>query len=55
MIVTEFCEKLRIVSSDFSIIKKILAPFLLESLPIKLICCGSFNFVCLLESVAVKP
>ena len=37
-IVTEFCEKLKVVSSDFSI-----PPLFFKSLPIKLICCGSFN------------
>ena len=54
MIVTEFCEKLKVVSSDFSIIKNIVAPLSLSSLPIKLICYGSFNLVCLLKSVAIN-
>ena len=53
-IVTEFCEKLKVVSSDFSIIKNIVAPVFLESFPIKLICCGSFNSVCLLKSIAIN-
>ena len=35
---TEFCEKLKVVSSDFSIIKNIAAPSFLSSFPIKLIC-----------------
>ena len=42
-IVTEFCEKLKVVSSDFSIMKNIVAPFILESFPMKSFCCGSFN------------
>ena len=54
MIVTEFCEKLKVVSSDFSIIKNIVAPLSLSSFPIKLICCGSFNLVCLLKSIAIN-
>ena len=54
MIMIEFCEKLKIVSSDISIIKNIVAPSIFESLPIKLICSGSFNLVCLLKSVAIN-
>ena len=54
MIVTEFCEKLKIVSSDFSRTKNIVAPRVFESLPRKLICCGSFNLVCLLKSIAIN-
>ena len=54
MIVTEFCEKLRVVSSDFSMMKNIVAPPVAKSLPIKLICCGSFNLVCLLKSIAIN-
>ena len=54
MIVTEFCEKLRVVSSDFSMMKNIVAPPVAKSLPIKLICCGSFNLVCLLKSIAIS-
>ena len=50
----EFCEKLKVVSSDFSVTKNIVAPLLLESLPIKLICCGYFNLVCLLKSITVN-
>ena len=49
----EFCEKLKVVSSDFSIMKKIVAPVFLKNLPMKLICCGSFNLVCLLRSIAL--
>ena len=47
MIVAEFCEKLKVVSSDFSMMKNIVAPVFLRNFPIKLICCGSFNLVCL--------
>ena len=54
MIVTEFLEKLKVVSSDFSIIKNIVAPLASSSFPIKLICCGSFNLVCLLKSIAIN-
>ena len=55
MIVTEFCEKLKVFSSDFSMIKNIVAPlFWFSSFPIKLICYGSFNFVCLLKSIAIN-
>ena len=53
-IVTEFCEKLKVVSSDLSMIKNIVALVFLESLTIKLICCGSFNLVCLLRSIAIS-
>ena len=52
MIVTEFCKKLKVVSSDFSMIKNIVAPLFLSRFPIKLISCGSFNLVCLLKSIA---
>ena len=54
MIVTEFCEKLKVVSSDFSMMKNIVAPVFLESLPVKLICCGSFNLVYLLKTIAIN-
>ena len=54
MIVTEFCKKLKVVSSDFSIIKNIVAPLSVSSFPIKLICRGSFNLVCLLQSNAIN-
>ena len=48
MIVTEFREKLKVVSSDFSMMKNIVAPWSwFSSFPIKLICCGSFNLGCL--------
>ena len=54
MIVTEFSEKLKVVSSDVSMMKNIVAPVFLRSVPIKLICCGSFNLVCLLKSIAIN-
>ena len=54
MTVIEFCEKLQVVSSDFSIMKDIVAPWVFKSLPVKLICCGSFNLVCLLKSTAIN-
>ena len=54
MIVAEFRKKLKVVSSDFSMIKNIVAPSVFESLPIKLICCGSFNLVILLKSIAIN-
>ena len=54
MIVTEFCEKLKVVSSDFSMIKNIVAPVFFEIFPIKLISCESFNLVCLLKSIAIN-
>ena len=53
-IVTEFCKKLKVVSSDFPIMKNIVAVVFLKSLPIKLICCQSFNLVCLLRSIAIN-
>ena len=53
MIVAEFCEKLKVVSSDFSMMKNIVAPRVFKILPIKLICCGSFNLVSLLKSIAI--
>ena len=54
MIVAEFWEKLKVVSSDFSMMKNIVAPCVFKSLSIKLICCGSFNLVCLLKSIAIN-
>ena len=54
MIVTEFYEKSKVVSSDFSMIKNIVAPVFLKCFPIKLICCGFFNLVCLLRSIAIN-
>ena len=54
MIVTEFYKKLKVVSSDFSMMKNIVAPVFFKSFPIKLICCGSFNLVYLLKSIAIN-
>ena len=53
MIVAEMCENLKVVSSNISTMKNIVPPCLLKSLPIKLICCGSFNLSCLLKSIAI--
>ena len=53
-IVTEFCEKLKVLSFDFSIMRNIVAPVFIKSLPIKLICCGSLNLVYLLTSIAIN-
>ena len=53
MIVAEFCEKLKLVSSDFLIMKNSVAPRVFKILPIKLIWCGSFNLVSLLKSIAI--
>ena len=52
MIVTEFCQKLKVVSSDFPMMKNIVVPWpWFSSFPIKLICCGSFDLGCLLKSI----
>ena len=51
---TEFCENSKVVSSDRSIMKNIVAPVFRESLPIKLICCGSFILVCVLKPIAIN-
>ena len=51
---TEFSEKLKVVSSDFSIMKNTVAPRIFKILPIKLIFCGSCNLVCLLKSVSIN-
>ena len=52
--VTEFCKKLKVVSSGFSMIKNIVALVFFKSFPIKLICYGSLNLVCLLKSIAIN-
>ena len=54
VIAAKFCEKLKVVSSDFSIMKNIVAPVFFKSFPIKLIYCGYFNLVCLLKSIAIN-
>ena len=54
MILTEACENLNLVSSDFSMMKNIVVPRVFKILPIKVICCGSFNLVCLLKSIAIN-
>ena len=53
MIVAEFYEKLKVVSSDFLMTKDIVVPLTSLSFPIKLICCGSVNLVCLIKSIAI--
>ena len=54
IIVTEVYEKLKVLSSDFLIMKNVVAPLPLSSFPIKLICWGSFNLVYLLKSIAIN-
>ena len=55
IIVTEFCEKLKVASSDFSVTNNIVASWSwFSSFPLKLIYCGSFNLVCLLRSNAIN-
>ena len=56
MILTESYEKLKVVSSNFSMIKNIVAPLSSLSLPIKMICfkSGFSNSVCLLKSIAIN-
>ena len=55
--VAVFCEKSKIVSTDFSVIKNIVGSLFLLSLPMKLICCfksGFSNSICLLKSIAIN-
>ena len=57
MMLTEVCEKSKVVSSDFSIRKNIAATLSSSSLPIKLICCfksGLSNSICLFKSIVTK-
>ena len=52
---TEFCKNSKVVSSDLSMMKNIVTPLSCPSiLPIKLICCRSFNLVYLLRSIAIN-
>ena len=51
---TEFSKKLKVVSFDFSMMKNIVGLVFFKSFPIKLICCGSFNIVGLLKSIAIN-
>ena len=55
---TEFCKNSKVVSSDFSMRKNIVAPLLfspcLPGLPIKLICSGFFNLLYLLRSIVIN-
>ena len=51
---TEFCKNLKVVSS-ISMMKNTVAPWAwFSSLPIKLICCGTLNLVCLLKSITIS-
>ena len=57
MTLIEFCEKLKVVSSDFSMMKNIVAPLSSSSLPIKLIYrfkSGFSNLILLLKSIAIS-
>ena len=57
MILPEFCEKLKAVSSDFSMMKKIVAPSSSSNLPMKLFCCFKSEFsdlICLFKSIAIN-
>ena len=56
-VLTRFCEKWNVVSSDFLRIKNIVTLFFLSSLPMKLICCVKSVFldsICLLQSIAIS-
>ena len=55
MILTEFCENSKVVSSDFLMMKNIVA-LSSSSLPTTLICCfklGFPNSICLLKSITI--
>ena len=55
--VAKFCLNSEVVSSDFSVIKNIVAPSFLSSLPIKLICYFKSeisNSICLFKSIAIN-
>ena len=55
--IASFCVNSKVVSSDFSMMKNIVAPSFLSSLSMKLICCfksGFFNSICLLKSIAIN-
>ena len=52
---TELCKNSKVVFSDFSMMKNIVAPLAwFSSLPVKFICCESFNLACLLKSIAIN-
>ena len=56
MMLTEFCENSKVVSSDFSMMKNIVAPSSHVSFPTKLIFCLKSEFsysICLLKSIAI--
>ena len=50
----KFCKNSKVVFSDFSMTINIVAPRAAKSLPIKLICCGSFNLVSSFISIAIS-
>ena len=50
----EFYKNSKVVSSDFTMVKNIVAPCAAKSLSIKLICCGYFQLFYLLKSIAVS-
>ena len=55
MMLAEFCENSKVVSSNFSIIKNIVGPSSSSSLPKKIVFCFKSEFsnsVCLLKSIA---
>ena len=57
MMHTEFCKTLKVVSSNFSMMKNIVAPLSSSSLLIKLICCFKSEFsssISLLKSNAIN-
>ena len=56
MILTEFCENSKVVSSDFSMMKNTVA-LMSSSFQMKLICCLKSRFsnsICLLKSIAIS-
>ena len=57
MMVTTFCQKLKVAASDFSMIKNIVVLSFISIFAMKLICClrSSFsNLICLVESTAIS-
>ena len=54
MMFAEFYKNSKVVSSDFSMIKNIVATRAAQSVPVKLICYGSLNLVFLLKSIVIS-
>ena len=57
MMLTEFCENLKVVSSHFSMMKKTVAPLSSLGLPVKLICCfksGFSDWIYSLKSISIS-